>query len=198
MAASAYPRAPKVTLSGRAPSARRTRGSGLQLSGPGGTTSSCRWVVKTGSCQTIQSDRGPVSPSGMRRTRSPISAAMARKTASGLASGTLPTRCAPDATGWATAVMSMTEWARASAQTRTGSREWVRAGHPASQIGESDGSRPRFTASPGPLGPRTGVTYAHDNRARVREMGEALKQQMASSDRRRVASWIGSADLMPA
>jgi transposase InsO family protein len=118
-----------------------------------------------------------VSPSGMRRTRSPISAAMARKTASGLASGTLPTRCTPDATGWATAIMSMTEWARASAQTRTGSRDWVRrAGHPASQIGVSGGSRPRLTASPGPPGPRTGVTYAHDSRARVPEMGETLTQ----------------------
>jgi len=95
MAASAYPSAVKLIVSGRAPSARRTRGSGRQLFAPGGTTSSCGWDVKTGSCHTIQSERGPVSPSGMRRSRSPISAATVRKTTSALASGTLPTRWAP-------------------------------------------------------------------------------------------------------
>src|SRR6185503_17812338 len=80
-------------------------GSGRQLFGPGGTTSSCGCEVNTGSCQTIQSERGPVSPSGRRRRRSPSCSATVSKTVSALASGTLPTRWAP--------------WARTSAMAAT-------------------------------------------------------------------------------
>src|SRR5262249_31254129 len=42
--------------------------------------------------------RGPVSPSGIRRRRSPSGAATVRNTSSGLESGTLPTRWTPRGT----------------------------------------------------------------------------------------------------
>jgi len=88
------PSASKMTLSARAPSVTRTRGSGRQLSGPGGTISSCGWEVKTGSCQTIQSERGPVSPSGCDGDGRDLAGDRPEDT-SALASGTLPTRWTP-------------------------------------------------------------------------------------------------------
>src|SRR5437016_4629471 len=97
MAASAYPSASKRTLSGRAPSPRRSSGSCSTQTGAACTTSSSCCEVKSGSCHTIQSERGPVSPSGIRRRRSPSAPATVRKTRSGLASGMLPTRWTPRA-----------------------------------------------------------------------------------------------------
>ena len=87
-------RAPRRPRLGR----RRSRGNARYDRGVGGATSNCGRELSTGYCQTIQSARGPVSPSGIRRTRVPSSPATRRNTASALASGTLPTRCAPRGT----------------------------------------------------------------------------------------------------
>lgn len=59
--------------------------------------------LNTGYCQRIQSERGPVSPSGMRRSRSPRAPAVRWKTSSALPRGTLPTRCTPTGSPEATA-----------------------------------------------------------------------------------------------
>ena len=52
----------------------------------------------TGYCHTIQSARGPVSPSGIRRSRSPSSPRDAAEHVLGARERTLPTRCAPRGT----------------------------------------------------------------------------------------------------
>ena len=121
--------------------------------------------------------RGPVSPSGMRaHAVADLGGDELGRRPPGWPAVRCATRCTLDATGWATAVMSMTEWARASAQTRTGSRDRVRrAGLPGVPDRRVRGSRSRLTASPGPPGPRTGVPYAHDSRAGVSEHGEAIR-----------------------
>ncbi len=54
--------------------------------------SSAGLSAKTGSSQVIQSERSPVSPSGMRLRRGPSAALTAVNTARASASGTLPTR----------------------------------------------------------------------------------------------------------
>ena len=65
----------------------------------GGQTSNSGRELSTGYCQTIQSDRGPVSPSGIWCRRSPSRAAIVWNTSSALRNGTLPTRSTPpDAT----------------------------------------------------------------------------------------------------
>ena len=97
-AASAYPSESNSSADASSPGRRRSRGNARYDRGVGGATSNCGRELSTGYCQTIQSARGPVSPSGIRRTRVPSSPATRRNTASALASGTLPTRCAPRGT----------------------------------------------------------------------------------------------------
>src|SRR5262245_54724741 len=100
-------------LSARSPARRRSRGSARYWGpGPGGPTSNWGWALSTGYCQTIQSERGPVSPSGTRRSRSPSPAASGPNTSSGLASGPVPNRCTPlgltaDGLPWAGAVRAL-------------------------------------------------------------------------------------------
>ena len=68
-----------VTQRARSDVVRRLRPAQAQTrqrpvrEGAGGATSNCERELSTGYCQTIQSARGPVSPSGIRRRRSPRS-----------------------------------------------------------------------------------------------------------------------------
>src|SRR3954447_9036104 len=77
------------------PVRRRSCGSARQEEAPGRPISNCGRELNSGYCQTIQSERAPVSPSGSRRMRSPSASATLRKTSSALPSGTLPTRRTP-------------------------------------------------------------------------------------------------------
>jgi hypothetical protein len=54
--------------------------------------SSAGFSANTGSSQVIQSERAPVSPSGMRLSRGPSAALTVSNTTPASASGTLPTR----------------------------------------------------------------------------------------------------------
>jgi nitrite reductase/ring-hydroxylating ferredoxin subunit len=92
-AASAYPRVRNVIACGSASSRIFNRGRARYCFAPlGGQTSNSGCDVSTGYCQTIQSDRGPVSPSGIRRNQAPRTALAVRNTCSGSRSGMLPTR----------------------------------------------------------------------------------------------------------
>ena len=66
----------------------------VEVLAPAGRSRTAGRELSTGYCHTIQSARGPVSPSGRRRSRSPRAEPRTRNTSSELPSGTLPTSAA--------------------------------------------------------------------------------------------------------